>query len=108
MTEIRRQDRGGGILGPDLAATDFAPARDTDGSLDTTFDDDGKVTTDFGAYSDYAHGVAIDADGKIVVAGSPTRTAPAPTLPWPATTATGAWIQHRRRQGHPHRPHDVV
>ena len=50
---------------------DFALARyNTDGSLDTTFDGDGKVTTDFGSSYDRADGVAIDADGKIVVAGS--------------------------------------
>jgi uncharacterized delta-60 repeat protein/uncharacterized repeat protein (TIGR01451 family) len=49
---------------------DFALARyNTDGLLDTTFDTDGKVTTDFGAETDLALGVAIQADGKIVVAG---------------------------------------
>ncbi|MBW3540365.1 MAG: hypothetical protein KY476_08850 [Planctomycetes bacterium] len=49
---------------------DFALARyNADGSPDTSFDGDGKVTTDFGSLSDQAHGVAIQADGKIVVAG---------------------------------------
>ena len=49
---------------------DFGLARyNTDGSLDTTFDGDGKVTTDFGDSED-ARGVAIQADGKIVAAGS--------------------------------------
>ncbi|HET6771374.1 MAG TPA: delta-60 repeat domain-containing protein [Actinomycetota bacterium] len=49
---------------------DFALARyNTDGSLDTTFGGDGKVTTDFAGGSDLAHGVAIQADGKIVAAG---------------------------------------
>jgi uncharacterized delta-60 repeat protein len=48
---------------------DFAVARyNTNGSLDTSFDSDGKLTTNFGS-SDYAYGVAIQADGKIVVAG---------------------------------------
>ena len=49
---------------------DFALARyNDDGSLDTSFDGDGKTTTDVGASSDSAYGVAIDRDGKIVVAG---------------------------------------
>lgn len=48
---------------------DFALARyNTNGSLDTTFDGDGKVTTDFG-FGEAAYGLAIQADGKIVAAG---------------------------------------
>ena len=48
---------------------DFSVSRyNTDGSLDTSFDGDGLVTTDFGT-DDIAHGVAIQSDGKIVVAG---------------------------------------
>jgi uncharacterized delta-60 repeat protein len=48
---------------------DFALARfNPDGSLDTSFSGDGKRTQGFGG-SDRAHGVAIQADGKIVVAG---------------------------------------
>jgi uncharacterized delta-60 repeat protein len=50
--------------------TDFALARyNIDGSLDPTFDGDGKVTTDFAGDTDEAFGVAIQADGKIVAAG---------------------------------------
>jgi uncharacterized delta-60 repeat protein len=50
---------------------DFALARyNTDGSLDTSFDGDGKVTTDFAAGADEALAVAIQADGKIVAGGS--------------------------------------
>jgi uncharacterized delta-60 repeat protein len=50
---------------------DFALARyNTNGSLDTTFDTDGKVVTPFGSGDDEAYGVAIQADGKIVTAGS--------------------------------------
>jgi len=52
------------------ATYDFAVVRyNTDGSLDTTFDTDGKVTTDIGSSHDFAYGVAIQSDGKIVVAG---------------------------------------
>lgn len=55
-------------------ASDFALARyNSDGSLDGTFDGDGKVTTDFaggsGEFDNYASGLAIQADGKIVAAG---------------------------------------
>jgi len=50
---------------------DFALARyNPDGSLDTTFNGDGRVTTDFGGSSDYGYDVAIQPDGKIIVAGS--------------------------------------
>ena len=49
---------------------DFAVARyNADGSLDTTFDGDGKVTTAIGTAEIDAYAVAIQADGKIVVAG---------------------------------------
>jgi uncharacterized delta-60 repeat protein len=41
----------------------------TPGDLDTTFSGDGKVTTDFGGFSDTAHALAIQPDGKLVVAG---------------------------------------
>jgi uncharacterized delta-60 repeat protein len=48
---------------------DFARAHyNPDGSLDPTFDGDGKVVTDFGGF-DAAHAVAIQSDGKIVAAG---------------------------------------
>ena len=40
-----------------------------DGSLDSTFGLDGKVTTDIIWWEDYATGVAIQPDGKIVVCG---------------------------------------
>lgn len=49
---------------------DFAIARyNTDGSLDTTFDTDGKLTTAIGSGSDFGYGAAIQSDGKIVLAG---------------------------------------
>ncbi len=54
----------------DVSTPDFALARyDSDGSLDATFGTAGKVTTDFGATTDGIGGVAIQADGNIVVAG---------------------------------------
>lgn len=49
---------------------DFAVVRyNTDGSLDTGFDTDGKVTTNFVSGYDWAYSLALQADGKIVVAG---------------------------------------
>jgi uncharacterized delta-60 repeat protein len=49
---------------------DFAVVRyNTDGSLDTTFDTDGKVTTAVGLSDDVAYSVVLQSDGKIVVAG---------------------------------------
>jgi len=49
--------------------TDFAVARfNPNGSLDTTFGGDGRQTINFGAI-DQALGVALQTDGKIVVAG---------------------------------------
>jgi uncharacterized delta-60 repeat protein len=48
---------------------DFTLARySSDGSLDTTFDSDGLVATDFGGI-DYGRGIALQTDGKIVAAG---------------------------------------
>jgi uncharacterized delta-60 repeat protein len=50
---------------------DFAVARyNTNGSLDTTFDGDGKVTTVLSTSTNEAEAVAIQSDGKLVVAGS--------------------------------------
>jgi uncharacterized delta-60 repeat protein len=49
---------------------DFALVRyNANGALDATFDGDGKLTTSFGAYDDFARSVAIQADGRIIVAG---------------------------------------
>ncbi|WP_051836974.1 DUF11 domain-containing protein [Streptomyces sp. NRRL F-2580] len=51
-------------------ASDFALARyHADGSLDTSFDGDGRVTTAF-AEADVAGGVQVQSDGRIVAAGS--------------------------------------
>ena len=52
--------------------TDFAVVRyEDDGDLDTTFSSDGKVVTEFSAGSgDTGRAVALQSDGKIVVAGA--------------------------------------
>jgi uncharacterized delta-60 repeat protein len=50
---------------------DFALARyNTDGILDTSFDEDGKVTSNFlNQYSDMGYSVVLQDDGKIILAG---------------------------------------
>ncbi len=54
----------------------FAVLRyNVNGSLDSTFGADGVVTTSFGAGSAVLNGIAIQADGKIVAAGSATSNA---------------------------------
>jgi uncharacterized delta-60 repeat protein len=59
----------GKILVAGSASNDFALVRyNADGSLDTSFGIDGKVTTDIG-FSDQANSVTVQADGKILVAG---------------------------------------
>jgi len=60
------------VAGYTLSTTaDFAVARyNPDGSLDTSFDGDGRVVTDYGGLNDIGYAIALQADGKIVVAGS--------------------------------------
>ena len=54
---------------------DFAVVRyNSDGTLDSSFDTDGKVTTAVGSGADWGYSAAIQLDGKIVVAGFATMT----------------------------------
>ena len=56
---------------PGSASNDFALARyNYDGTLDGTFGQGGRVTTDFFGEDDQSYDVAIQADGKIVAAGA--------------------------------------
>jgi len=49
---------------------DFSVVRyNSDGTLDNTFSDNGKVISDFGSSKDNGYDLAIQSDGKIVVAG---------------------------------------
>lgn len=61
-----------GVEGDDSGAgRDFALARyGADGALDAPFGSGGRVTADFGGDVDDAQGVAVQPDGRIVVAGS--------------------------------------
>jgi uncharacterized delta-60 repeat protein len=64
----RTQSAGG-------TGNDFFVARfNIDGTLDNTFGVGGVVVTDFGSMSDGAYAMAIQPDGKIVVAGESTRS----------------------------------
>ena len=59
-----------GSTGP-AQSRDFAVARyNSNGTLDASFSGDGKQTTNFFGGDDFASGVAIQSDGKIVVAGT--------------------------------------
>jgi len=62
--------KDGKIVVAGTSGGDFAIARyNTDGSLDLTFGDNGTVTTDFGGNFDRGRAVALQKDGKTVVAG---------------------------------------
>jgi uncharacterized delta-60 repeat protein len=62
---------GGAAMFSHTAESAFALARyQTDGTLDSSFDGDGKLVSNFGGDEDWADGIAIQADGKIVAAGT--------------------------------------
>ncbi len=59
-----------GVSTPDVGDSDIAVVRfNPDGSLDSSFDGDGWLLTDFTGYYDRAKSLVIQPDGKIVVAG---------------------------------------
>ena len=58
-----------GLLAWQLVAAQPAQARA--GALDLSFGRHGMVTTDFGGDGDQANAVVVEADGKLVAAGSP-------------------------------------
>lgn len=85
---VALQDNGkivlAGATGTDLGGfqetSDFAVARyHHDGSLDRSFSGDGKVTTDI-ARMDIARAVAVQPDGRIIVAGAIGSAPPSPSL----------------------------
>jgi uncharacterized delta-60 repeat protein len=60
-----------GVAVSEQAGNEFALVRyNTDGTLDNTFDGDGRVTTDFNGDDDVAYDILIQPNGKIVVGGS--------------------------------------
>jgi uncharacterized delta-60 repeat protein len=59
---------GSGVSGP--VSVDFAVARyRADGSLDPTFSNDGRATSDFVGFFDEIRDLAVDRDGRIVAGG---------------------------------------
>ncbi len=53
---------------------DFAVVRyNLNGTIDTTFGFNGKLTDDFGDTGDYAYCIAVQSDGKIIIAGESLR-----------------------------------
>ncbi len=65
------------VLAGTSAVSTLALARyTTNGSLDTSFGSGGTVTTPFNAYSTVPGGVAVQPDGKVVVAGTESLLGP--------------------------------
>jgi uncharacterized delta-60 repeat protein len=65
----------GKIVVVGLGSSAFAVARlNSNGSLDTSFDTDGKTMTAFGGTFEEADGVAIQSDGRVVVVGQTARS----------------------------------
>jgi len=62
---------GNTATGPFFDESDIVVARyNLDGSLDTTFGNGGKAVIDITNYLDFGNSIALQADGKIVLAGS--------------------------------------
>lgn len=60
----------GPAIGPGPTSYDFVVLRyNTNGMLDSTFGSAGAVVTDFGNTDDYPRSIALQADGRILVAG---------------------------------------
>lgn len=75
-SDVALQPDGKILVAGESGTGDFALARyNKDGSLDTGFSGDGKQTTDFAGSTDGATGVAVQGNGKIVVAGRAFSTA---------------------------------
>ena len=67
----------GKLVAGGVANNDFALARyNPNGSLDATFDGDGRVTTDFLGDEDVVYEVRMQPDGKIVAAGTGSMAIP--------------------------------
>jgi uncharacterized delta-60 repeat protein len=70
--DVALQPDGKIVAGGDTAGLGgrFAIARyDTSGALDTTFSGDGEAVTNFTRHDDFAYGLALQADGNVLLAG---------------------------------------
>ena len=79
-TGVQPPALAGAAGGVDPAVCACADRYDDDGALDATFGVNGKLRTDFSAEWDGATGVAIQADGRIVVVGAAGQRNSDPTL----------------------------
>jgi uncharacterized delta-60 repeat protein len=74
---VRIQADGKIVIAGNVAAgqfTDFAVVRlNSNGTLDTTFDGDGKAVTSINTRRDFAYGLEIQPDGKIIAVGASER-----------------------------------
>ena len=92
----------GSIFAPSTGL-DFALARfNPDGSLDAGFGTAGRTTTDFSRNDDTAYAVALQADGKIVVAGVSgySSTDNFVLARYLAERQPGLHVRHRRARDH--------
>jgi uncharacterized delta-60 repeat protein len=82
------------IIDPDVLDSDIALARyNPDGTLDRSFDGDGRVLLDFGDF-EIVNALVVQPDGRLVAAGGLFFLAPLALLHcWRASTATGALIR---------------
>ncbi len=81
------------VAGGSSYGADFKLARyHSDGSLDTSFDTDGKVITDLGTGRDWDIPMAIQPDGKLVVAGMAFQENGYDVFAVACTTRMEAWI----------------
>ena len=73
----------------------------SDGTLDTSLNGTGFVTTDFAGGYDSASSVRVSAGGKILATGLRSAPTTGAILPWPATTSMALWTPPSiRRNGH--------
>ena len=89
--DVLIQPDGKILVGGYMVGSDFALARyNTNGSLDTTFDTDGRVTTPIGTGTDRIYSIALQTDGKIIAAGYSITTGTADDFAIARYTAAGA------------------
>jgi uncharacterized delta-60 repeat protein len=70
-----------GYCGDSAVKIDFCAARYlSDGTLDTSFDFDGRVTASIGNYVDAGSAISLQADGRIVIAGTTKITGDLPLM----------------------------
>ena len=63
-------------------------------NVQSTFDGDGKLITDFGGGNDFVRTVIVQQDGKIVAQDRPPAAPALPNSLWPVTTQMAPWTLH--------------